>query len=162
MKPAGDAKKSAGGTKELAGGFRLNERDESKRSTKNWASEERVTQDPTATDVEAAIERLDGRGFTDLSVSHGEGRTVVSLGCCGGVDGRVVCYLARVDDPEWDQEFHYLVEPKRGNDTFENVIGGQGTPLPERFSVARKLALKAARYFLAHGSEDPSLTWERY
>jgi hypothetical protein len=55
-----------------------------------------------------------------------------------------------------------LIDPTRGDDTEEIIVGGCATPLPARFIIDEEKALRAARRFYQDGGLDPSLEWEPY
>jgi hypothetical protein len=79
----------------------LTERDETARSTTNWGAVQHRTHAPSWSDVRAAIERLDGRGYTDVMLTTGAGDDAVNLSVSGGLEGHVICAVARPDHPEW-------------------------------------------------------------
>jgi hypothetical protein len=138
----------------------LRERDDSGRTKTMLASKIAETENPTWTQIEAALRRLDNAAFTDVSLEYGSGvdRTVLSVG--GGHADRVICTIARPDDPDWDQAFRHVVDPGHATGTFDQMIGGQRTSLPARLSVPLPTALDAARYFYKHRGMNPALTWE--
>jgi hypothetical protein len=140
----------------------LSERDEAPRNPKHLGSGQREVRDPSWAQVEAAIRRLDNSRFTDLSLDFAEGRDRTSLLVSGGNEGRVVCCVARAEDPDWGQDFRHLVdlEWRDADDEFEQVIGGQASALPAKLSVPRETALRAARYFFEHRALDPGLRWQ--
>ena len=125
-----------------------------------WALTPVVIRDPSWTDVEAAVRRLDNARFTDVSLSFDEGKDRTSMLLSGGRDDRVICCVARPDDPAWDQAFRYVVDSEWQSGEFMQVIGGQGSDLPASLSVKREVALAAARYFFEQLALDPSLAWE--
>jgi len=119
--------------------------------------EERVptyieTPNASLAQIEAAIRSLDGARHSDLSVSIGALGLVVG----GGRDGRVVVTLFRNGGESWSQ----LLERFRGADEYEQLVGGQDTPLPESHYVALETALRAARYFVEKVAPDPDLDWD--
>ncbi|MBI2393422.1 MAG: hypothetical protein HYV09_27810 [Deltaproteobacteria bacterium] len=134
--------------------FRLHERDDGQGGSKS------VTENPTWNGIAAAIGRLDNESFTDVSIEYGEGADATNMLVSGGRDERVVCCVARPDDPGWGQDFRHVVDREWRQGTFEQVIGGQESDLPAMLSVPRETALQAARYFVEHRALDPELDWK--
>jgi hypothetical protein len=53
-----------------------------------------------------------------------------------------------------------LIDPSRGDDEEEIIIGGCSTLLPARYIVDEAKSLRAAQRFYQDGGLEPSLEWE--
>jgi hypothetical protein len=125
--------------------------------------------DPDAGALNAAIRRLDGHRYSDLSFSlidrspdeamdpADRYNALHGLIVAGGPD-RVI--LTFIPDSGVTQQWWFLADPAPGDASEERVVGGQRTPLPARWWVTYAQALQAAHYFFEHLERDPDLTCE--
>ena len=118
------------------------------------------TENPTWTQIEAALRRLDNATCTEVSLAYSAGADRTVLTVSGGHADRVVCSIARPEDPEWEGDVRHVVDLSHGAGSFDQVIGGKRSALPARLSVPLRTALDAARYFYKHRGLNPALSWE--
>lgn len=140
--------------------------------------EPREVVSPSAADVEAALHRLEGRRWTVVTLEASDERY---MGIGGGTDGRYLVFVAGpehgigpttatspgdgANEESSDDTVFVLLAPNAENipATAEAhlFIAGEETIHPLRHCVDLTTALHAAHTYAAHGSLDPSLTWER-
>jgi hypothetical protein len=109
--------------------------------------------DAVFTDVERALERLDARRWTTLSIGGPDELHLM----IGGGAGQYVIYAGSAGEEElWN-----LVSAKPEEAVVMLTIGGQEGDYPARQVVGLEEARTAARTFFLTGALDLSLRWER-
>jgi Immunity protein Imm1 len=106
---------------------------------------------PTWQDIRAAIERLDGRQRTLVTLSA-EGDAHLAIG--GGQYNQYVVY-ATSDNVK----FSTLMSADQSHSKVLLFIGGQEGDYQKDIVVDFDGALAAAKFFADHGRTDPSLQW---
>jgi len=106
---------------------------------------------PTLEDVTRAVERLDGKTQTlvTLEVSDGHHMAV------GGGGGRYIVYI-KFDN----MQFKNLITPGKGGPTVILKCGGQESDFAPKQCVDLETASRAAATFARTGQPDPELAWE--
>lgn len=100
--------------------------------------------------IAVAIQALDGADHTLVSL-EGANKTHMAIG-----GGPAACAVFATTD---NQSFHQLIDPTKGNDNVEVVIGQQTHQYPAYFLVGKDLAIRAAKAFAEMGVLDESLPW---
>lgn len=139
----------------------------------------RETDTPGEAEVEAAIQRLDGRRWTVVTLEASDERY---MGIGGGSDGRYLVFVAGPAQPETDlasaageaetdadetdeDTVYVLLAPNAEHIPAEAearlYIAGEETIHPLRHCVDLDTALRAAHTYAETGALDPTLTWER-
>jgi hypothetical protein len=109
--------------------------------------------DATFADVERALERLDAKTWTLMTIG---GPDELHLGIGGG-GGQYVIYAGSAGEEElWD-----LVSAQPRDGVVMLTIGGQEGDYPARQIVDLEQARTAARTFFLTGALDLSLRWEQ-
>ena len=109
---------------------------------------------PTADDVNQAVQALDAKTRTLVSLYGRDGAHLT----IGGGTGQYVVYASSSDEQLWN-----LVADT--GEAQSGVVmlnaGGQEGDFPARQVIAKPQALQAAQTFLQTGALDSSLRWER-
>jgi hypothetical protein len=124
--------------------------------------------DPTWTEVEAAVRRLDARRFcwlhlwptTDERVIDVNPGTSEFVGVYGG-GGAYVCHISFADGR--DANLHFPGQPRRKRVVLPDPWGfADGAYSEAAFRVCRdvELVVRAVRYYCDMGGLDPSLAWD--
>lgn len=108
--------------------------------------------DPSWSDVDAAIRALDQRTSSEVMLEAEEPAYLVVSGGAGK-------YIVLATTP--DLENFALKNPTAGSGEEQVVAGGQRGSYPRRMVVPLELALAAARSYLAGEYLDPALLWEQ-
>jgi Immunity protein Imm1 len=114
-------------------------------------AEARLIEDAGADQVREAIDALDNRTTTEVSVELAGGAYLV----IGGGAGR---YHVAYGNP--DDEFYTLRDESRSGGEEELVTGGQLGVFDSTSVVDKALALRAAEVFLESGKLDSGLVWK--
>jgi hypothetical protein len=109
---------------------------------------------PTWSDIEAAIQRLDGSGCTLVSLGIGDPVPHMAIG--GGKQDKYILY-ATFDNAV----FYTLADPANGPGQAEMIAGSQAGLYKLRNCVSWNLVLRAAKTFSETGKLDSQLTWDR-
>jgi len=124
-------------------------------SVENWVGnkdEGRIIENPTWQQIEAAIDELDGKTRTLVTMGIDED-TYMSIG--GGEGGK---YIVTVT---FDNiEFYNLVDRARSSGTEKQVVGGQLGMYPATICVGLQTALLAAKTFAELGKLEGTIAWE--
>jgi hypothetical protein len=112
-------------------------------------------QDPTWSQIETAISRLDGATCT--LVCLGIGPPPVPHMAIGGGEGNNYIVYATVDN----EVFYTLVNPEAPQGKRMLKVGGQVGDYALKMCVGLAEALRAARTYAETGQTDASLTWEK-
>ncbi len=107
---------------------------------------------PALDDVRQAVESLDAKNRTIVSLCGSDGRSSLTI---GGGNGSYVVYMSVGEDEFWN-----LVNRDRGFGIFMLNAGGQEGDFPERQILDLAAALRAATTFFETGGRDNSLCWE--
>lgn len=114
-----------------------------------------MTENPTWSDIEAAVRRLDGQNCSLLILGIGEPPTPhMAIG--GGNDGRYIVYST----PD-NAVFYTLFNPTAPRGKRSLVAGGQRGDYDLEICVDLSDALRAAKTYAETGGLDPALTWKR-
>ncbi len=106
---------------------------------------------PSIEQIEAAVERLDASQWTLVTLMlQGEAHMAI-----GGGRGQYVAYVT-ADNIQFQQ---LTAESAGMGPEVALVVGGQEGRYAKRFVVDLDAVLRAARYFYADGSPDPTQTW---
>lgn len=141
-------------------------------STDEWDEagqhyEPQAVEQPGASEVEAALRRLDGKRWTVVTLEASDERF---MGVGGGSDGRYLVYVCDEEPGAGDDDFgeeviDVLLTPDAehiASDAETTIfIGGQETAHPLRHCVDLATALRAANTYAATGTRDSTLHWER-
>ena len=106
---------------------------------------------PTWPQVQAFVERLDGKAYTDMAI-EGPNRYVMAIG--GGPDLFCVSAIGNDMGP------YDLLGPEKTDETGKIILGGILTDMPRKYFATKEQALQAAKYFFCHGGVDPALEWQ--
>jgi Immunity protein Imm1 len=102
--------------------------------------------------VEAAIRELDGHCRT-LVTLEADNETHMAI---GGGNNKYFVYVT------FDNEnFHYLVDPSKSDNSETLIVGGQEGIYLARSCVDLNTTLKAARGFAEFGAIEKSVIWEQ-
>jgi hypothetical protein len=123
-----------------------------------WGTDRRdeAIEQPSWSDVERAIHRLNGADYNDLYLERPDDSTWMAI---GGGDGRYFVMLttaAQTGEESWSVAC--LDATEEGTESL--VVGGQPGDYPARQIVAIVTALDAARGYFATGALSPTLHWE--
>jgi Immunity protein Imm1 len=110
-------------------------------------------QNPTWSDIEAAIRRLDGHTCSLVILRIGP-PPVPHMAIGGGEAGKYIVYTARDN-----LSFHTLINPQASSGKCFLVAGGQRGDYDLKVCVSLSEALRAARIYAETGGHDPTLTW---
>ena len=113
---------------------------------------ETETESVTDSDIETAIERLDGEEFTTVVVN---GPAPAHMAVGGGDSGRYIVY-ATFDN----RSFFNLVGDPNLEGVEEMNVGGQSGDYPARTIIDRPRAIAAALTFARTGNLDANMKWE--
>ena len=140
-----------------------NGRDVGLRAVWNVDEDDFEAQDPHPSVVLAAIDALDGRGRTTVTIFHAAGRLDVS----GDAADRLLVSAFRKPDRD-ERDFFYAVDrPPQAGDTegpTHDLLLARGVkrlPVPRAVTADLAIARLAAEHWLATGERLPSLTWWR-
>lgn len=126
-----------------------------------WPANECEVVPASEEDAAKAIDLLDGVQFDIVGLVRAlndNPEEAESLLISGGESGRVfMTYELRA--PNWS-DFYSLVDPSRGDDAEEGIVGGQRCTHPARLWVPKDQAIRAATWFCRVGGRDPELTWQ--
>ncbi|HEY6345535.1 MAG TPA: Imm1 family immunity protein [Bryobacteraceae bacterium] len=124
----------------------------------NWKGAKNTNQKYTCRNVGdaiEAIERLNGRNFTQVVLKGKDAALIVG----GGNGGRYSVELALGED----KDFYTLVNPKTTGDQDVTIVtGGQAGAFPANQCVSLAFVLKAVEDFFVHGQPSSALTWEHH
>lgn len=104
------------------------------------------------TDLDRALEQLDGETFTLLTIG-GDGEQHMGI---GGGKGRYVVYATFDNEEFWNL---LCAQPREG--VIFLTAGGQEGDFPARQVVDLEQARAAAQTFLLHGQLDQGQRWEK-
>lgn len=118
--------------------------------------EDEVIERPSWSDIEKAIERLDGVDYNDLYLDRPDDATWLAIGGGAGRYFVMLTSAAQTDAESW------LVACRDGEHggTELLVVGGQPGNYPARQVVGIESAFLAARDYFATGEPSPALDWE--
>jgi hypothetical protein len=103
-------------------------------------------------DLDRALERLDARTYTIVTI-QGDGEQHLTV---GGGAGQFVVYATFDNDEFWN-----LVRPESATGVVWLNAGGQEGDFPAAQVVAKEQAQAAGRIFLNSGRLDPSQQWQK-
>ncbi|MBC7701784.1 Imm1 family immunity protein [Aquabacterium sp.] len=116
--------------------------------------DENETSMPTAEDIERAVQKLDAKTRTIVSLYGVDGAYLT----IGGGAGQYIVYASASDEQLWN----LVVDVDENQSGFVLLnAGGQEGDFPVRQVVAKAHAIQAARTFFRAGELDSSLNWEK-
>jgi hypothetical protein len=111
-----------------------------------------VVDQPDDDDVERALDCLDERHHTELTIVGDDGQYLV---VCGG-NGR---YHVSISSDEHDDTIVLQAVAAEPSGDAMLTVGGRTLRVPARSVIGRVEAARAARWFLASGRPDPGQAW---
>lgn len=124
-------------------------------------SQDFVVHQPSAADIEGAVQALNGQSRNDVYVTADDdpdwGQDEQPwLGVCGGPDVFHVTYNVTARD-----EFYTAVQQGAGDDAVEIVCGGQTSAFARYQLVGFDVAVAVAMAFATTGERLDTVDWER-
>lgn len=117
-------------------------------------SDDQITPNPTWQEIEAAIRRMDGRQFTEVTLGTGPVAYPAYISIGGG-DGRYWVFIWTEDEQNLT-----LFDPSKPDGTAALKSGGQSVHIPARQVVGLSEAVRAVRWYFEHSGADPGLKWQ--
>lgn len=109
------------------------------------------TDTPSWEKVEAAIRKLDGMNYVQVSIMRAE---VDGMSVTGGYEGR---YLCEIVSPKGSR---LAIDESRSRTVTVKVIGFDEPDYPEYNTISIDAVLKAAHTYYKTGEQDGTLHWK--